>query len=446
MISKTTVENSGAINAPKVVIVGAGSLFFGRKAIWGMNHMKGLRGGTLCLIDTNAENLDRSVRLARMVAEYTGSGTRIEGYSDYREALPKADFVILSFSRRNAHFRRIDCDVSAKYGIRMCSGDTIGPGGVFRAIREFPTVLEIAKAIEVTCPQAWLINYINPTATMGIGLSRHSRAKLFALCDIHHLPKIKLDYLKIIGEPEDALADLDLKIAGVNHFTWMLKAELRGEDIMGRILDAHRHLGQSESDEGYAKQRFNHRITAELADVFGVIPTCPSHTKEYVPHYQGRGPVPASVPALSVFDCDEREKITRKSWADVDDYLLGKIEIGQFDAEFGPDHATDIMNTMVAGDGRRFFVNRLNGGCRDGQKPVGNLPAEAFLELECEFDASGPVPVRVGDFPLGVPACRCRFWIFTNSRSRPLWKEIDPSWFERLPWTHWLIRSPRHDG
>lgn len=390
---------------PRVVIIGAGSLFFGRQAIWAMNHMRGLRGGTMVLVDTDPANLERSVRLAEMVSMDAGSDTKVEGHSDFRAALPGADFVVLSFSHRNAHFRRIDCEVSEKYGIRMCSGDTIGPGGVFRTMREFPRILEIARAVETLCPYAWVINYINPSAIMGIGLARHAKVKSFALCDIHHLPKFKIAYLEMLGLTESDLPRLDMRIAGVNHFNWMLKAELDGKNIMPDLIEAHRKLGRSEKDDGYAKRRFNNRITAELADVFGVMPTCTSHTKEYVPYYQGRGSIQEPVPPLSVFDCDEREERTIVEWQVVDDFIGGTKPISEFHTRYGSDHATEIINTMVEGGNQSFFVSRLNCDSVDGGgKPVGNLPADAVLELECIFGADGPRPLPVGDFPLGVRA------------------------------------------
>jgi alpha-galactosidase/6-phospho-beta-glucosidase family protein len=390
---------------PKVVIIGAGSLFFGQKAIWAMNRLDGLKGGTLALVDNDSDNLRRMDKLARMVAEHTQSGTVVESWSDYRDALPGADFVILSFAQRNAWYRKIDCEISAKYGIRMCSGDTIGPGGVFRTMRDFPKILEVARTVETVCPDAWLINYINPSAIMGIGLMRHSKAKSFALCDTHHMPYKKLSYLKMIGEEEAALSELDMRIAGVNHFTWMLKAELRGKDILPSIRDAFHQLSLSEKDQGHAKARFNNFITAQLTDLFGAIPTCTGHTKEYLPYYQGRAAIQEKIPALSIFDSDERMEYTASVWQRIDGYLNGSIPLQEFIDLETSDHATDIIQTMVTGDGRNYFINRTNSDCiQGGGKAIGNLPEDAFLELECQLDANGPRPLPVGDFPLGLRA------------------------------------------
>jgi alpha-galactosidase/6-phospho-beta-glucosidase family protein len=390
---------------PKIVIVGAGSLFFGRQAIWAANHLPGLKGCTLSLVDTDPQHLDKMVRLAKLAAETSGSGTVVEGFVDYRQALPGADFVVLSFSERNAHYRRIDCRVAARYGVRMCSGDTIGAGGVFRTLREFPKILEICHAIEKICPDAWVINYVNPSAIMGIGVMRHSKVKSFALCDSHHMPGKKESYLKLLGEDLNKMDRFDMRIAGVNHFTWMLKAELDGEDVLPRIREAFRALSIKERDQGHSKGRFNNFITAQLADLLGAIPTCTGHTKEYVPYYQGRAAIQEPIPPLAIFDSDEREEVTAKFWQDVDDYISGIKPMSEFHAKTKSDHATDIIHTMVVEDGRTYFINRSNSDCAEGAgRAVGNLPDDAFLEMECRLDRKGPRPLPVGDFPLGLRA------------------------------------------
>ena len=384
----------------KLVIVGAGSLFFGRQAIWSVAHLPGLKDCILSFVDTDPEHLDKITSLARMVLE--GTDAVIESTGHFREALPGADFVVLSFAKNNSHYRRIECEVGAKYGVRSCSGDTIGPAGIFHTLREFPAILEIAHAMEELCPAAWLINYVNPAATMGIGLVRHSKVRSFALCDTHHMPAKKESYLKLIGEDLSKIDRFDMRIAGVNHFTWMLKAELEGRDILPDIREAFRRDAVGEKDEDYAKGRFNNYITAHLADVFGAVPTCTGHTKEYVPYYQGRASIQEAVPPLAVFDCDEREGWTRDMWREVDAYLSGEKPLSEFHEKMHSDHATDVINTMITNDGRSYFINRVNSDCIGGGKPLENLPENAYLELECEVDSDGPRPKKVGEFPLGL--------------------------------------------
>lgn len=392
------------MSSPTITIIGAGSLFFGRQAIWALNNLEGFRGATLRLVDTDPLHLKAMAQLAENAATSSGSGVRVEAHAEFREALPGSDFVVLSFSRRNAHYRRVDCEISARYGIRMCSGDTIGPGGVFRAARELPLILEICQEVERLAPEAWVINYVNPSSVMGLGVMRHSQVKAFALCDSHHMPRKKESYLKMIGEPVERMPEFDMRIAGVNHFTWMLKAELGGVDILPRIRDAFAERALGEKDQGYSKGRFNNYITTQLTDLFGAIPTCTGHTKEYLPFYQGHSAVQELIPPLSVFDSDERDERTKEMWQSVHAFNSGEKTMEEFHQSMKSDHATDIIHTMCVEDGRTYFINRSNEESTEGGKPVGNLPEKAFLEMECRLDRNGPRPLPAGDFPFGLRA------------------------------------------
>src|SRR5690554_5192111 len=126
------------VKHPKVTVIGAGSLFFGRQAIWQMVHSPYLNKGTLALVDTDEVRLGKMEKLAKMVAAANNTDLAVEASTDRKDVLSGSDFVVLSFAKDTVKYRGIDCMVSEKYGVRMCSGDTIGPGGIFRAMREFP--------------------------------------------------------------------------------------------------------------------------------------------------------------------------------------------------------------------------------------------------------------------------------------------------------------------
>ena len=228
-----------------MVVVGAGSLFFGRQAIWQMGHSTHLNTGRLALVDSDPKRLDKTARLAEMVIADSNASLALEASTKWKDVLRGADFVVLSFANQSTLFRGIDCEVSERFGVRMCSGDTIGPGGIFRAMREFPVILECARDVESLCPNAWVINYINPTTVHGIGLKRFApKLNSFALCDSLHMPhKIRryAEWAGIVAPGED-YSDVvdrgfDLRIAGVNHFTWILKAEYNGRDVAPQIAE-----------------------------------------------------------------------------------------------------------------------------------------------------------------------------------------------------------------
>lgn len=398
--------NGVNMQQPKVVVIGAGSLFFGRQSIWQMVHSPYLNQGTLALVDTDEERLSKMVKLAEMVARENNVSLKVEGSTDRRQVLPGADFVVLSFAEQSVKYRGIDCQVSLKYGIRMCSGDTIGPGGIFRAMRELPVIMECARDIEELCPDAWVINYINPSTVNGIALHRYApKLKSFALCDSHHMPHKKAYYAVragIIGDrsgfSEEVDRKFDFRVAGVNHFTWLLKAEFEGKDVMPTIAEAMRKAAGEENNGGDhgAKALHNDAITYELYDIFGYIPTCTAHTKEYVRYWQGHGKTPDAIPPLSIWETEDRYQRHDEMWRQVDDFLTGNVPIAEYMSTFGPDHATDIIENMVGNLGKRFFINTLNRGA------VTNMRDDSFLELLCDVSMDGAKPVHVGEMPRGI--------------------------------------------
>jgi alpha-galactosidase len=391
---------------PKVVVIGAGSLFFGRQAIWQMAHSPHLNTGTLGLIDSDPVHLEKMAALARKVVAHTGVELRIEASCDPAAVLPGADFVVLSFADHSVRYRGLDCAIALKYGVRMCSGDTIGPGGIMRVLREFPVILAYAKQIERQCPDAWVINYINPTAANGIGLRLFApRLKSFALCDGLHMPHVKREYAAragIIRKAEDFTAatdrNFDFRIAGPNHFTWLLKAAYKGRDVAPAIARALRKAADRETagDDADAKTRFNETISYALYECFGYVPTCTAHTKEYVRFWQGLGKTPETVPPLSIWETGDRYERHAAMWAQVDSFNYGLRPIADFMKAMGPDHATDIVETMWADLKKPFFINTANGDT------VPNLPADAFLEMLCDLSMDGPKPRPIGPAPVGL--------------------------------------------
>ncbi len=392
---------------PKVVVIGAGSLFFGRQAIWQMVTSEHLNTGTLALVDTNATHLARMGALARQAIDHRGVALKLQTSTDRREVLADADFVVLSFAYKSVKHRALDCALSEKYGIRMCSGDTIGPGGIMRALREFPHIVACCEDIEELCPEAWVINYINPTAVHGIGLRIFApNLKSFALCDGLHMPHVKRNYAiraGIIPGDQPALTpeqdrDFDFRIAGPNHFTWLVKAEYQGRDVTADIAEKLRISAAAETDGGDrgAKAAFNATVSWELYKAFGYVPTCTGHTKEYVRFWQGNNASEDIVPPLQIWDHIPRYERHWDMWNEVDGYNYASGSMDEFFRRTKPDHATDIIEAMWAGLDKPFFVNTANNGV------VPNMPDDAFLEVMCDLGMDAATPRPVGPAPVGL--------------------------------------------
>ena len=394
---------------PKVTVIGAGSFFFGKPVIHKFATSPIMAGGTLALVDTNPAILATMQRLATRAFAHTGCGGRVLASVDRRTVLADSDFVVLTFSDRNAYFRGLDTEIAARHGMRMCSSDTIGPGGVFRALREVPRALAMARDVQQLAPHAWLINFVNPTAVLGIALRRFAPAvRSFALCDGHHEPYCTLNWCKTLGilpldaqtVPPEVQSRLDLAIAGVNHCTFLLHFRYDGQDLMPRLrqIIAERAAAERTAPQEHSKARYNNIYALQLFDLYGAYPTAIGHTKEYVPFFQGYGVAPVDPEPLRLFDAAQRAREMAAAWETTEQYADGRLPIDQFLQTVHDDHATDIIESMWGGLGKPFFINTTNRGA------VPNLADDAFLELRCHVDMHGPAPLPVGPFPRGLLA------------------------------------------
>lgn len=396
---------------PKIVVIGAGSFFFGRPVIWNMVTSEVLRGGCLALVDTDPAVLKTMMNLAKRAIEATGSPVELTGSVDRTEVLDDADFVVYTFSRKNAFYRGMDCEISLKYGVRMCSGDTIGPGGIFRGLREVPLALEIAKDVEKQAPNAWIINFVNPATVLGIALARHApNVRSFSICDGLHEPHYRVRILRKVGllsdDAEFIPPEVEQKLVfhnmGVNHFTWLVRFVYDGKDMMPVLREAVAEDARLErnpdslDDNNSAKTAGNFAYSLKLMDLFKAYPNRPGHTKEYVPYFQGYGVTEAAPGSIPVFDMNERIAAMDKKMAETKLYASGAKDIREFLDSGCSDHATDIIESMWGGLRKPFFINTSNNGA------VGNMLKDDCLELLCNLDMNGVSPVSVGDMPFGL--------------------------------------------
>lgn len=397
------------MRGPKITVIGAGSYFFGRPVIHKMATSPAMAGGTLALVDTEAPVLKTMMRLARRVFHKTRCGVRVIGSTDRKDVMRDSDFIVLTFSYKNAFFRGVDTRIAARHGIRMCSSDTIGPGGIFRALREIPQALGVARDAEKLAPQAWLINFVNPTAVIGIALMRYAPAiRSFALCDGNHEPYNTLRWCKVVGLvppdataiPPDVFSRLDLAIGGVNHCTWIVRFRYGGRDMMDALhrWAVTRVEEEKKNPSQKAKPRYNAHYALTLFDLYGAYPTAVSHTKEYVPFFQGYGVQPNDPEPIKLFEADVRAREMAAAWNVTEQYARGRLSVREFIEKISNDHATDIIESMWGGLNKPFYINSANRGA------VTNMPADAFLELRRDLDMRGPRPQPFGEMPRGLLA------------------------------------------
>ncbi|MFH1024685.1 MAG: glycoside hydrolase family 4 [Planctomycetota bacterium] len=405
--SKGGADKPGAAKAagrgPRIAVIGAGSMFFGRQAIKGVMTSPVLRSGTLALVDTHEPTLRTMAALAARAKEHSGAPTTIEAATDRREVLRGADFVVLTFANEGIRWRGVDTEIAARHGVLMCSSDTIGPGGIFRTLREAHEILAVARDIEALCPRAWVINYINPTACNGILLMRHApHLRSFALCDGLHEPHFRRRLLRNVGllAPEATDPEIErrtaVRLGGVNHFTWMWGLEAAGRDCLGAYYDYMRTHAGDEDAGTHSKSRKNGRYRLALSEIFGAACMCIAHTKEYVPYWQGYSRNPPDIEPLALFDAPARRKQRDGVFEEIGRYVSGAGDMAEFFAKTATDHATDVIEGMWGDLGKPFYINQPNRGA------VGNMDSDAFFELLSDVDMDGPRPVPVGDMPRGL--------------------------------------------
>jgi alpha-galactosidase len=369
---------------PKLVIIGAGSIFFTRAVAIGMCGDPHYRGATLSLVDIDPEMLDVMRRLCQRIVAETGADLIIEATTDRREALVDADFVVLSFSLKGVDLRETETVIPANYGVIQCSGDTVGPGGLFRSIRSIPPVLEVARDIERICPDAWVFNYINPSPVIGAALNRYTKLKVLALCDGVLLPDKKLELMQRTGVPASAVDDVHMKVGGINHFSWVTELRHGDRDLLPALLDSLRREPETYSSDA----------VAQLLEVFGVYSAIGGHMVEFLPYFQGRGLKPEESYVSHVFEIDERRKWMREFNEEIRQQADGAAPITQLIEKTRPDLVVRIANSILDDAGDIHYVNFPNAG------NITNLPEGAMIELPARIYADRYEGEAFGDMPL----------------------------------------------
>jgi len=366
-----------------------------------------LSSGTLALVDPDTRKLKWMEKIARRAKEAKGVPLTIEIATDHRKVLKGADFVILAFAVEGVRFRGVDADVSTRHGMIMCSADTIGPGGTMRTLREIPRQNAILKDVERICPDAWVINWVNPTSAMGIAMMRHfPHMKAMALCDGPHNPRFENDLIIKAGLASSAekitealRRRVKIRCGGVNHFTWLVEMTDRGRDVTHRIKQAMKrdsqgqHIAASEA----GKTVLTNKIGSQLAEAVGYVPTCVWHTQEYLPYFQGHDVNKKHALKIRKWKLDTRRKWMRECWQDMQQLASGKRPIEDFLQNTIPDQADDIIECMWAGIHKRFYINTRNNGA------VTNMTDDAFLEIPCTVDMNAVYPLAFGEMPRPLP-------------------------------------------
>lgn len=394
----------------KITVIGAGSASFGENTLSAIMRSKRLKGSTLALVDRNAEALDIVHRLANRLNVEWDAGFVITAHTHHAEALPGSQFVVnaIEVGARENLWKR-DFEIPLKYGVRQPYAENGGPGGFAHAARNIGPILQIAHDMEQACPEAWFVNFTNPMIRICDAVNRHSKIKAVGLC--HQIyagyTMVGVALAKDLGiEVPEGLTGLhaavdqhplqhrvreqivplvDIRAAGLNHFSWILSITDRrsGEDLYPLFRERFFEL-----DPNFEP------LTRDVFSAFGLFPVPgDTHLCEYLPWMSDPNTKPWETYNIRLYDWDLMAAVREFELFRLNEMANGEATIeGLLDTD--SEGALEMIEN-VAGAGNHYHLaaNLPNAG------QISNLPLGATVETPVHVDGAGIHPVHTGALP-----------------------------------------------
>ncbi len=378
----------------KIVVIGAGSIFFTRRMVTGAAQSPRLRSCEIVLVDIDPLKCEQMGLFCQKIAEAHKAQIKVSWTTDRLEALPGADYVVLSFAIRNYHYRETGTNLAKTYGIHLISGETAGPSAVFRILRSVPPVLKVAADIERLCPNAIVINYVNPTNVVGLALQRFTKVRAYAFCDGMYEENPK-QIARILGQTNpktwaELARDFKFTFGGINHFTFMWGLEQGGKSLHEALGAGLARLAKEGGAGGELQGEW------DFFRVYDVWPTQFYHAIEYMRYYQGRGSRPGRDHFCNKWSLNDRIRWYRQVWKSIKDCNDGKITVQQAMTDHSSDMVAAIIDSIEGDTRAEFPVNVLNKGI------IPNLPGDILVETLGTIGKSGVEVKSVGPLPAGL--------------------------------------------
>lgn len=367
----------------KITFLGAGSSVFVRNVLGDTMLHECFEELEYALYDIDPVRVQESkLMLESMNWKYRDGKVVIRcyvGLEQLGEALKGASFVINAIQVGGYEPCTVtDFEIPKKYGLRQTIADTLGVGGIFRALRTIPVMETFADYVDRYCPDALFMNYTNPMGILTGYMLRYTDINLVGLC--HSVQVAVPRLLAALGMEYDER--IQWKIAGINHMAWLLEVTKDGKDLYPEIK--RRSLEQGYPDKDRVRHEIMHR--------FGYYVTESSeHNAEYMPYFIKRQ-YPELIERYNI-PLDEYPRRCVKNireWAELRDKLIGSHEL---EHQQSREYAAHIMEAVVTNKPFKFGGNVINNGL------IPNLPAKACVEVPCISDASGVTPCFVGELP-----------------------------------------------
>ncbi len=362
----------------KITFIGAGSVVFCKNLLGDILSFPELGDSEIALMDIHPERLRISEILAHKVADaIPDANPTIVATEDRKKALEGADYVINMIQVGGFPSTRVDFDIPKKYGLRQTISDTLGIGGIFRALRTIPVMVSMCRDMEEVCPDVMFLNYTNPMCANTWAVSQATSIRTVGLC--HSVQGTSRQLARYMGIPYE---ELKYKVAGINHMAWFLTLEHNGESAYPKLWDAYQDMETRKKDpvRFEAFRRLGYFVTESS-----------EHFSEYTPHFIRRDR-PDLIERFRV-PLDEyirRCENIEKTWENTRQKMLSdeSVEVKQ-SLEYG----SEIIHSSETGKTRVVYGNVLNNGLID------NLPQGCCVEVPCLVDKNGLQPTKIGKLP-----------------------------------------------
>ena len=359
----------------RIAFIGAGSVVFTKNLLGDILALPALRDVQIALHDIDPDRLSTAEAMAHWVARERGAAPRISTHDDRRAAIEGADFVINMVQIGGHEATLLDFEIPARYGLRQTIADTLGVGGIFRALRTAPHMLALGNEMAELCPDAWLLNYTNPMAMLcQLVYQGTPTTKVVGLC--HSVQFTVEELARLVEVPAGEVTFLS---AGINHQAFLLRLEHDGVSLYPRLDE--RIAGDPE---------LQRRVRVGLYRRFGYFQTESSeHAAEYVPWLMRHDE------ELEHYRIPVGEYI-RRSEENLAEFERVKETLGRGESmplERSNEYAAAIVNSMVTGEPSVIYGNVANTGLIPG------LPEGTCVEVPCVVERNGLRPTQVLDYP-----------------------------------------------
>jgi len=378
----------------RIVLIGGGSPTWGPTFVRDLLATPELAGSTIVLHDLAPERLDRVHALGTRLITAFGLDFHLEKTLVLPEALTGADVVVLTITTGGLDAMRADLEIPARYDIRQSVGDTTGPGGLSRALRNIPVVSEIGRQVMAHCPRALFLFYTNPLSVLTRVLALQG-VRVVGLCHEWHGVRAHLATLFDVP-PEQVRA----RIAGINHLVWvtdLYAGRRRVWTELPAIAEEILHGRIAVDADGASVFADHAKVKATLLRTYGALPAAGDrHIAEFFPHFITANADWGRAYDLRLTSLEDRRQLERDAWASIEAALRGETNLAEFMRDVSGEAASQITRAWAGGAPYAGIMNLPNVG------QVGNLPRDAIVETLGVVDVTGAHGLAFGDLPDGV--------------------------------------------